>query len=170
MKRVKKGNVDLKHLIVSLLAGIFLLGFYFRTNTSSLVSNKNYHIQNVDAADNLSLVTMPFPKVVSDYGIQGKDTGVAEGHALITSSDCYTCHAEYKILLAPSFSEIAARYKNDKDAFQKLANKVIHGSVGTWGDKSMPGHPELLHEDAQKMIRYIMNLNKQKDSTKWLLN
>lgn len=106
---------------------------------------------------------------ISSYPTILRDTGVAEGYILMYSSDCYTCHADYKVLNAPSFSDIAGRYKTDKDAIPKLSIKVISGSVGTWGDKPMPPHPELLQEDVQKMLQYIMSLNQKKDSTKLLL-
>ncbi|MGZ5135751.1 MAG: c-type cytochrome [Flavitalea sp.] len=170
MKLQQTPGFGLKILILSLLTAIF---FYIRdmeTNSSDLSNNENDFTPNLYSAEYIKLEAMHFPKTLPDQRSQGKDTGIAEGQDLMNASDCYTCHAEYKILLAPSFSEIAARYKNDKAAMQKLASKVISGSLGTWGDKSMPGHPELLHEDAQKMIQYIMNLNKKKDSTKLRLN
>jgi cytochrome c551/c552 len=43
---------------------------------------------------------------------------------------------------------------------------VISGTTGTWGDKSMPQHPELLREDVQKMIQYIVSVDTKKDTTK----
>ena len=170
MKLPKTGNMVLKFLILSLVAGLTLYICDQKTNSSNLDIYEDDLTTNFYSAEHIQIVAMRSVKALPDQGYPAKDTGIAEGHALINSSDCYTCHAEYKILTAPSFSEIAARYKNDKAAIQKLANKVIYGSVGTWGDRSMPGHPEFLHEDAQKMIQYIMNLNRKKDSTKLLLN
>lgn len=169
MKLQRKGSFGLLFLVLSLFAGIlFNIG---DLNTSSLLlyTDKNDYIPAIQSTSNINPAAFQVLTPFSMHEYQSRDTGIAEGHALINSSDCYTCHAEYKIVLAPSFSEIAARYKNDKAAIQKLANKVILGSIGIWGDKLMPAHPEFLQEDAQKMIQYILNLNKKKDSTKLLL-
>jgi len=166
MQIQRTGSYDLKFLILPLFAGVLFYSCYLKTSSSSIYVNESEFDANIQAAGDFSPVKLLFPAAFSKQPYQARDTGIAEGHALINSSDCYTCHAEYKILLAPSFSEIATRYKNDKAAIQKLAIKVISGSIGTWGDRSMPAHPEFLQEDAQKMIQYIMNLNKKKDSTK----
>ena len=92
------------------------------------------------------------------------DTGIIEGHMLMRMSDCYTCHADNKVVTAPSYTEIAEKYKNDKSAPARLVNKIIEGGKGQWGDKPMNPHPELLREDAQKMIAYILHLRTKKDT------
>ena len=165
MRLHQTGNVGFKFLFMSMFAVIFLYITGVKTNSFYLDGNDDFP-QDLQAAEYVQFNAMHL--INSRPGLEPAviDTGIAEGHALINASDCYTCHAEFKILLAPSFSEIAGRYKNDKDAMHRLASKVISGSVGTWGDRPMPGHPELLYEDAQKMIQYIMNLNKKTDSAK----
>jgi len=90
------------------------------------------------------------------------DTSIAEGRLLLSASDCYSCHADHKTLTAPSYNDIAERYKNDTDAVNNLAAKVIKGSKGVWGETVMPAHPELLEEDSKKMIRYILHLQKMR--------
>lgn len=163
----KKRRFGLKFFILTMLAGTIFCSYRLKTNSSLSPINENDFAENINTKGETTPEQLLFVNAFSKQH-PARDTGIAEGHALIYSSDCYTCHAEYKILLAPSFSEIAARYKNDKAAIQKLANKVIVGGIGIWGDKPMPAHPEFLQEDAQKMIQYIMNLNKKKDSTKLL--
>ena len=146
-------------------AVLFLFTTGVNTNSIDLDGKGDFN-NDLHVAAEVEFAAMKHIKVPPGLGSVALDTGISEGHALINASDCYTCHAEFKILLAPSFSEIASRYKSDKDAMPRLANKVISGSVGIWGDRPMPGHPELLYEDAQKMIQYIMNVNKKTDSTK----
>jgi cytochrome c551/c552 len=131
-----------KYLAVSLLVGIF---------SYSSSTKKEEKMSTMLAATH-------FTKSFLAQANLARDTGISEVRALLNSSDCYTCHAEYKVLTAPSFSEIAARYKSDTGALQKLINKVLTGSIGTWGDRPMPAHPELLREDVQKMIQYILSL------------
>jgi cytochrome c551/c552 len=92
-----------------------------------------------------------------------RDTGFVEGHSLISASDCFGCHAVDKVLTAPSYMEISERYKNDKNALSKLTTKVIAGGKGVWGDVEMNPHPGLLREDVQKMIQYILHLDKSKN-------
>lgn len=93
-----------------------------------------------------------------------KDTGIAEGYMLMQVSDCYTCHADNKVLTAPSYVEIAEKYRTDKSAPARLVNKIIEGGKGQWGDKPMNPHPELLREEAHKMIAYILHLRAKKDT------
>lgn len=165
MRLYQTGNVSVKFVFASMFAVIFLYITGVKTNSFYLDGNDDF-TKYFQEAEDVEFAAMHPIKSLPGLGSAARDTGIAEGHALINASDCYTCHAEFKILTAPSFSEIAARYKNDKDAMPRLAGKVISGSIGTWGDRQMPGHPELLYEDAQKMIQYIMNLNKKTDSTK----
>ena len=116
-------------------------------------------VEKTMTRDNNGALKIHFVKSAMPDLFRVKDTGIAEARALLSSSDCYTCHADRKVLTAPSFSEIAAKYKNDKEAIPKLSTKVIAGSVGTWGDRPMPPHPEFLLEDVHKMVRYILNLS-----------
>jgi cytochrome c551/c552 len=166
MRLYKSRNIGLKFLVGLVLAGILLYITRAKANPYSITNDDDF-ATGLHVTDDFRRITIQVTKYVPDQE-SPKDTAIAEGYELINASDCYTCHAEYKILQAPSFSEIASRYKTDKAAIAKLAAKVISGSVGTWGDKPMPAHPELLHEDARKMIQYIMNLNTKKDSAKLL--
>ena len=52
---------------------------------------------------------------------------------------CYT-----KLLRnGPSYIDISARYYRNKSAPQDLANKVISGGTGNWGNGVMIAHPQL---------------------------
>ena len=52
------------------------------------------------------------------------------GLQLMTKSDCLNCHQWTRPLVAPTFFEIAERYRDDKTAPKKLADKVLQGGVG----------------------------------------
>ena len=41
-----------------------------------------------------------------------------------------------------------------------LAEKVINGGVGVWGEVPMPAHPGLSEEDAKDMVRYVLLFEK----------
>ena len=99
--------------------------------------------------------------VLDNHPVLQKDTTIHEGYLLMRQSDCYTCHADTKVMTAPSYMEIAEKYRKEKNVEPRLVNKVIAGGKGEWGnDRAMNPHPELLREDALKMVEYILQLKK----------
>ncbi len=81
-----------------------------------------------------------------------------EGYYLIKGSDCFTCHAEDKTNIGPSYQEVAKRYTASPDVITHLASKIIEGGNGVWGEKIMSAHPQLALEDAETMVKYILSL------------
>ena len=81
-----------------------------------------------------------------------------EGEDLIEKSSCLTCHKEDSKLIGPSYKEIAAKY-TEAD-IDKLADKIINGGSGVWGDVMMSPHPGMDKENAKKMVKYILTLKK----------
>lgn len=79
------------------------------------------------------------------------------GKVLIENSDCVSCHQKDAKLVGPSYKEIAAKYPADEKNIDKLADKIITGAVGTWGQIPMPAHPSLSKEDAKEMVKYILS-------------
>lgn len=77
--------------------------------------------------------------------------------ALLERYKCNVCHAERQTKTGPSYSDIAARYRNDRGAVAKLANEVKRGAHGA-GPWHMPPHPEVSEADAEKLTRYILSL------------
>ena len=81
-----------------------------------------------------------------------------EGKILIEKSSCLTCHKEDGKLIGPSYKEVAAKY-TEAD-IDKLADKIINGGSGVWGDVMMSPHPGIDKENAKKMVKYILTLKK----------
>lgn len=77
---------------------------------------------------------------------------------LIQNSDCNACHAMEAKSIGPSYMAIAERYKSDSATLNRLADKVISGGSGVWGEYSMSAHPQLSREDAIKMVVLILSL------------
>lgn len=86
-------------------------------------------------------------------------SGLARGEQLISASDCKNCHAIHKQINGPSYMDIAQRYKDDSQTVKILANKVIQGGGGNWGEKAMAAHPQLTEKEAEAMITYILSVN-----------
>lgn len=98
-------------------------------------------------------------------GDSGKDQKQSEqiarfqGKELLRKNDCLTCHTEDQKMVGPAYKEVAAKYAGQEGAVELLANKVIHGGSGVWGDTAMVAHPNLSKEDARKMVTYILSVH-----------
>lgn len=80
------------------------------------------------------------------------------GEKLIAKSDCIGCHNKTQKVIGPSYTEIAAKY-SEKD-IDYLADKIISGGKGVWGEVAMTPHPTTPPDDAKEMARYILTLKK----------
>ncbi|MDN3688248.1 ThuA domain-containing protein [Cyclobacterium jeungdonense] len=80
------------------------------------------------------------------------------GNFLISKSDCKACHAVDQKLVGPSYIEIAIRYKPEPDIIDMLADKIINGGAGVWGENLMSAHPQHTKEEAKEMVKYILSL------------
>lgn len=80
------------------------------------------------------------------------------GLTLIEGADCLACHKIDAKLIGPSYQDVAVKY-TEKDIDQ-LAQKIIDGGKGNWGDIPMTPHEGLSKDDAQQMVKYILSLKK----------
>lgn len=94
----------------------------------------------------------PAPKVVADP--------IAEGQSLIEGSDCLGCHKVEEKMIGPSYKEVAKKYENTPENVEMLAEKIIKGSSGVWGDVPMPAHG-FSKENAKFMAQYILSLKEK---------
>ena len=85
--------------------------------------------------------------------------GTAPAHAsadLAKAKNCTACHAVDKKLIGPSYKDVAAKYASDKDAVSKLAQKVMKGGVGAWGQIPMPANPQVSADEATALVRWVL--------------
>lgn len=87
-----------------------------------------------------------------------RDENYSNGLALVAKSDCLTCHKVDEKMTGPSYKEIAARYEATDANIQMLAGKIIQGGKGNWGEIMMTPHTNLSQEDAETMVKYILQL------------
>ncbi len=83
-----------------------------------------------------------------------------KGLEKVKGSDCTGCHQIERKLIGPAYADVAAKYENTEANVAMLAQKVIAGGVGVWGEIPMAAHPNLTEEDASDMVRYILLLRK----------
>ncbi len=87
-------------------------------------------------------------------------SGKAEkGKQLISQSDCLTCHKEQEKLVGPAYIDVAKKYEDNDENINHLADKIINGGSGVWGQVPMTPHPAISKGDAEEMVRYILSLN-----------
>lgn len=86
----------------------------------------------------------------------------SRGKKLIDESDCLSCHLIEVKSIGPSYVDVAKKYKNDPKGQAVIADRIINGSVGVWGEHAMSAHPNLSKRDAALMVEYIMSLNAPK--------
>lgn len=87
------------------------------------------------------------------------------GKSLIANSDCKACHQVNAVSVGPSFMRVSQRYSTDKSAVGKLADKIIKGGGGVWGEHAMSAHPQISKEDASEIVKYILSLSAKKTNT-----
>jgi cytochrome c len=75
---------------------------------------------------------------------------------LAQSKACVACHAVDKKLVGPSFKDIAAKYAGQKDAADKLAEKIVKGSSGVWGAVPMPANPAVSAAEAKQLAAWVL--------------
>jgi cytochrome c len=81
------------------------------------------------------------------------------GLALLSKSDCLTCHKIDEKLTGPPYREVANKYAGMPDTIiTHLANKIMKGGNGVWGEVMMLPHPAISQADAETMVKYILLL------------
>jgi cytochrome c len=77
---------------------------------------------------------------------------------LAKKNACTACHAIDKKLVGPSYKDVAAKYRNDKGAEAKLAEKVKKGGSGVWGQVPMPPNASVKDEDIKTLVKWILSI------------
>ena len=77
---------------------------------------------------------------------------------LAKDKNCLACHAVDKKLVGPSYKDIAAKYKADKNAQAVLVKKVRDGGVGVWGQIPMPANPQVNEQEAQALVKWVLSM------------
>ncbi|MDH4060935.1 MAG: c-type cytochrome [Aquincola sp.] len=88
---------------------------------------------------------------------------LAAGQALASQElaqkkNCMACHATDKKLIGPAYKDVAAKYAGQKDAVDKLAQKVMKGGSGTWGAVPMPANPQVSEAEAKQLVAWVLTV------------
>jgi cytochrome c len=96
--------------------------------------------------------------VASTEEVANTAAGSAKGEELITKSDCLSCHKTDAKIVGPSYIDVANKYPANDENIAMLANKIIQGGSGNWGEIPMAPHPSISTENATEMVKYILSL------------
>lgn len=82
--------------------------------------------------------------------------GQAHANAdLAKTKNCMGCHALDRKVLGPSFKDVAAKYKGQKDAEAKIVTSMTKGSTGAWGPMAMPANA-LSAAEAKTLASWVL--------------
>ncbi|MFT3857638.1 MAG: c-type cytochrome [Aquabacterium sp.] len=77
-------------------------------------------------------------------------------HKILQERGCLACHAVDKKMVGPAYKDVAAKYKGQKDAIDKLVTKVMKGGSGVWGAIPMP--PQAVSDkEAHQLVQWILS-------------
>jgi cytochrome c len=77
---------------------------------------------------------------------------------LAKSKNCMACHAVDKKVVGPAYKDVAAKYAGQKDAEDKLVQKVEKGGSGVWGPVPMPPNTQVNDAEAHRLVKWILSL------------
>lgn len=80
------------------------------------------------------------------------------GEELAKKNACMTCHTVDKKVVGPSYKDVAAKYKGDNGAIEKLVGKVKKGGKGVWGEVAMPPQATVNDGDLKSIVAWILSL------------
>src|SRR5690606_2445117 len=87
------------------------------------------------------------------------------GRQLVNQNNCAQCHNVDQRAVGPSFIEVAQRYRELNDVHDHLSQKIINGTIGTWGQVEMPANPSISMNEAHAIVDYILSTNEKNEGT-----
>jgi glucose/arabinose dehydrogenase/cytochrome c551/c552/type 1 glutamine amidotransferase len=109
--------------------------------------------------------------VTADYSDSHDKAGNSTGHQSLTrqmagknlmlSLDCKGCHKVDTKSVGPAFIDVSKRYQKNPQATAILAEKIIKGGSGNWGEVAMAAHPNLKESDAKQIVSWILSLSNE---------
>jgi cytochrome c len=101
------------------------------------------------------------PSIIATVSLIIAGTSLAADMPAAGKAKCGVCHAIDKKVIGPSYMDISAKYKGDKDAASKIAASITNGGSFGWKLGKMP--PKGLganDAEIKSMSEYIAGLAK----------
>jgi cytochrome c len=89
---------------------------------------------------------------------EGEKEVINPGLALMRASTCFACHMADTPSAGPPYKTVALKYKEDPAAAARLAEKILTGGTGVWGQLPMPPHPQHTLAQTRQMVAWVLAL------------
>ena len=99
-----------------------------------------------------------FDRAGSTMGHQQGEATIS-GKNIMLSLDCKSCHKEAETSIGPSFVQVSQKYAKDPNAASYLAQKIVKGGGGVWGEVAMAAHPTLPEGDVSQIVQWVLSLS-----------
>lgn len=76
---------------------------------------------------------------------------------LATKYGCLGCHNATIKIVGPAYRDVAAKYKANPEARQKIAEQIQKGGSGKWGPVIMPPFPQISEAETKVLTDWILN-------------
>jgi cytochrome c len=87
----------------------------------------------------------------------------ADPVALAGAKQCFICHdGKSQVMIGPSFTDIARRYKGVSNAKTMLAEVIQSGTEGRWAASKMPAASDrapVSKEEAEMLAEYVLSFD-----------
>ena len=77
---------------------------------------------------------------------------------LAKQKNCLSCHSLDNRLVGPAYKDVAKKYAGQKDAEDRLVQKVLKGGSGTWGAITMPPNAQVSEAEARILVKWVLSL------------
>lgn len=113
------------------------------------INVKISHLFNLEKAMKARLlVVLAASALVSGAALANAD--------LAKAKNCIACHAVANKVVGPAYKDVAAKYAGQKDAEDKLTQKVLKGGSGVWGPIPMPANGQVTEAEARTLVKWIL--------------
>jgi len=92
------------------------------------------------------------------FSAEGGKDALDPGLALMRASTCFACHMADTPSAGPPYNAVALKYKDDPAAANRLAEKILTGGTGVWGQLPMPPHPQHTLAQTRQMVAWVLSL------------
>lgn len=134
--------------------------------TVDVIDREEGSLKAGDISEDQVSVTIEYQEQATKETIKGHQVDDEAEHqvtgaSLIADSDCKACHSPDRKSIGPSYADLSNKYEKRDRVVATLANKVINGGSGVWGETPMAAHPALSLSDARMMVEYILSFGEE---------
>ena len=77
---------------------------------------------------------------------------------LAKQKNCMSCQAVDAKRVGPAYKDVAKKYAGQKDAEDRLVQKVLKGGSGNWGVVAMPPNTQVTEAEARTLVKWVLGL------------